>query len=71
MKTLNIAQHTIIVQLDIDGYTAYYKEFPNISAGGETEQEALRELAVAFELACEADSYHDEEIYNLQRAVNC
>ncbi len=47
--------HRIIVFLDRDGYTAYYEEFPYISAGGETEEEALRELSVAFKLASDSE----------------
>lgn len=53
MAKLQRKHHTIEIFLDEDGYTAYYKEFPNISAGGDTEEEALRELAIAFELAQE------------------
>lgn len=67
MKKLHIEHHTIIVFLDKDGYTAYYKEFPYISAGGETEEEALRELAVAFELANENENDNSKKnIYDLQ-----
>ncbi len=47
--------HTIEVFLDKDGYTAYFKEFPSISAGGDTEEEALLELAKAFKLAKECE----------------
>jgi predicted RNase H-like HicB family nuclease len=72
MKALTIKHHTIIVYLDEDGYTAYYKEFPYISAGGKTEEEALRELAVAFELACENNGNSNKKnIYDLKTEFAC
>lgn len=43
--------HTIKVFLDQDGYTAYFEEFRWISAGGDTEAEAIKELVLAFEAA--------------------
>lgn len=51
--------HTVVVQLDKDGYTAYFKEFPSISAGGDTEEEAIKELAEAFALAKESEDHRD------------
>lgn len=53
------SQHTITVFLDQDGYTAYFSEFPWISAGGETEEEAIKELGLAFKAAKE--SFPDEK----------
>lgn len=64
--------HTIIVALEEDGYTAYYKDFPYISAGGETEQEALKELAVAFELVFESEqNSNNKNKYDLKYASHC
>lgn len=43
--------HTITVYLDKDGYTAYFNKFPWISAGGDTEEEAIKELGQALKAA--------------------
>ena len=50
MAALN-KHHTITIYLDKDGYTAYFKEFPWISAGGDTEEEAIKELGLALKAA--------------------
>ena len=47
---MNILNVKIIMDED-DTYIAYFEEMPNISAGGENTPDALRELAIAFELA--------------------
>lgn len=52
-------KHTITVFLDQDGYTAYFNEFPWISAGGNTEEEAIKELGIAFQVA--KDSFPEEK----------
>lgn len=49
----DIEEREVIVFLDTDGYTAYLKESPNISAGGKTEDEAIKELQIAIQLAYE------------------
>ena len=53
MKTIQEDNNTMVIFLAEDGYTVYYKDFPYISAGGDTEEEALKELGVAFKLAQE------------------
>jgi predicted RNase H-like HicB family nuclease len=71
MIKLPTSHHTIEIFLDKDGYTAYYKDFPNISAGGETEAEALRELANAFALAKKVEEKSHKKAtlkLNLKRA---
>ncbi len=66
MKNLQSRCHTIKVFLDQDGYTAYFEEFPSISAGGETEQEALEQLMIALELALEAqETSKNKDVYSL------
>lgn len=41
----------IEVFLDKDGWTAYFKAYPWISAGGETKKETIVELRKAFDVA--------------------
>lgn len=47
-------KHTITVFLDKDGYTAYFNKNPWISAGGNTEEDAIKELSLAFKAAKES-----------------
>lgn len=70
MVKLPTKHHTIEVILEEDGYTAYYKDFPNLSAGGETEEEALRELANAFALAKESVSANGKNDFSLDPVVS-
>ena len=54
-----LTNHTIKVLLEQDGYTAYFEEFPWISAGGETEVDAIKLLSVVFEVA--KDTFPNEQ----------
>ena len=55
------SKHTITVFLDQDGYTAYFNKFSWISAGGNTEEEAIKELGLAFKAA--KKSFPDSDKY--------
>jgi predicted HicB family RNase H-like nuclease len=68
-KRLKVVKHdpfdnwTVNVFLDDDGeYLAHFVEMPNISAFGDSPEEALRELAVAWEGVKESFRKHNEAI---------
>jgi len=55
--------YTLHVFLDDDGeYLAYFVEMPNVSAFGESPEEALRELRIAWEAVKESYHKHGEPI---------
>jgi len=55
--------YTVNVFLDDDGdYLAHFVEMPNISAFGESPEEALSELAIAWEGVKESYRKHDEPV---------
>jgi len=55
--------YTLNVFLDDDGeYLAYFVEMPNVSAFGESPEEALRELRIAWEAVKESYHKHGEPI---------
>ncbi len=54
---------TVNVFLDDDGeYLAHFVEMPNVSAFGESPEEALKELAVAWEGVKASFQKHNEAI---------
>jgi len=55
--------YTLNVFLDDDGeYLAHFVEIPNVSAFGESAEEALRELQIAWEGVKESYQKHGEAI---------
>jgi predicted HicB family RNase H-like nuclease len=55
--------YTVNVFLDEDGeYLAHFVELPNVSAFGESPEEALRELATAWEGVKESYKKHGEQV---------
>ena len=55
--------YTVNVFLDEDGdYLAHFVELPNVSAYGESPEEALRELATAWEGVKESYRKHGEQV---------
>jgi predicted HicB family RNase H-like nuclease len=68
-KRLKVVKHdpfdswTVNMFLDDDGeYLAHFVEMPNVSAFGESSEEALKELAVAWEGVKESFRKHNEAI---------
>lgn len=51
---INLSPENINVFLDTDGWTAHLIDKPWISAGGDTKEEAIKELKEATEVAKEA-----------------
>jgi len=55
--------YTVNVFLDDDGeYLAHFVEMPNVSAFGESPEEALSELAIAWEGVKESYQKHGESV---------
>lgn len=54
---------TIQLLIDEDGdWLAHFVELPNISAGGDTPEEALAELRLAWQLVKESYQKHGEPV---------
>ena len=68
---INLPLTIVLVQDPKDnGYTVYFKQFPNIIAEGDDEDSAIRNLFHTMRVAFKDQSNREEENYDLRCKVS-